>query len=117
MAQLQAHTVQAPAVLGRERSPAFPDIPTAEEQGIKGFAAYGWNAIFLPKGTPDTIVDKLNAATRAAMDSPAVQQRVRELGASLPPPDHRSPQYLQSFVANEIKTWSGAVKAAGITAE
>lgn len=117
MAQLQAHTVQAPAVLGHERSPAFPDIPTAEEQGIKGFAAYGWNAIFLPKATPDTIVDKLNASTRAAMDSPAVQQRVRELGASLPPPDHRSPQYLQSFVANEIKIWSNAVKAAGITAE
>jgi len=117
MAQLQAHTVQAPAVLGRERSPAFPNIPTADEQGIKGFAAYGWNAIFLPKATPGTIVDKLNAAARAAMDSPAVQQRVRELGASLPPPDHRSPQYLQGFVESEIKIWSGAVKAAGITAE
>lgn len=117
MAQLQAHAVQAPAVLGRERSPVFPDIPTADEQGIKGLAAYGWNAIFLPKATPEPIVDKLNAATRAAMDSPAVQQRVHELGASLPPPDHRSPQYLQTFVENEIKIWSGVVKAAGITAE
>ena len=115
MAQLQAHTVQAPAVLGHERSPAFPDIPTAEEQGLKGFAAYGWNAIFLPKATPKTIIDTLNAATRAAMDSPAVIARVRELGASLPPPDHRSPQYLQSFIESEIATWSGAVKAAGIT--
>ncbi|MFZ3359204.1 MAG: tripartite tricarboxylate transporter substrate-binding protein [Xanthobacteraceae bacterium] len=117
MAQLQAHTVQAPAVLGRERSPAFPDIATADEQGLKGFAAYGWNAIFLPKATPQSIVDKLNAAVRAAMDTPAVQQRVRELGAALPPLEHRSPQYLQAFVESEIKTWSGAVKVAGITAE
>jgi tripartite-type tricarboxylate transporter receptor subunit TctC len=115
MAQLKAHSVQAPAVLGHERSPAFPDIATAQEQGIEGFAAYGWNAIFLPKGTAATIVDKLNAATRAAMDSAEVIARVRELGASLPPPDRRSPHYLQSFVAGEIKTWSGAVKAAGIT--
>jgi hypothetical protein len=51
------------------------------------------------------------------MDKPAVQQRVSELGAALPPPDHRTPQYLQGFVVSEIKIWSGAVKAAGITAE
>ncbi|HJY17769.1 MAG TPA: tripartite tricarboxylate transporter substrate binding protein BugD, partial [Xanthobacteraceae bacterium] len=63
------------------------------------------------------IVDKLNAAVLAAMDKPAVQQRVSELGAALPPPDHRTPQYLQGFVVSEIKIWSGAVKAAGITAE
>ena len=49
------------------------------------------------------------------MDMPSVQKRVRELGASLPPPEHRTPQYLQAFVVSEIKTWSGAVKAAGIT--
>jgi tripartite-type tricarboxylate transporter receptor subunit TctC len=117
MAQLQGHQVQAPAVLGRERSPAFPDIPTAEEQGLKGFEANSWNAMFLPKATPAPIIAKLNAAVRAAMEKPEVRQRVRELGASLPPPDHRTPQYLQTFVESEIKTWGAAIKAAGITAE
>jgi tripartite-type tricarboxylate transporter receptor subunit TctC len=117
MAQLQSHAVQAPAVLGSERSPAFPDIATADEQGLKGFSANSWNAIFLPKGTPPAIVAKLNAAVLAAMATPAVQQRVRDLGATLPPPEHRTPQYLGSFVASEIKTWSAAIKAAGITAE
>jgi tripartite-type tricarboxylate transporter receptor subunit TctC len=117
MAQLGGHQVQAPAVLGRERSPVFPDIPTAEEQGLKGFEANSWNAMFLPKATPAPIVAKLNAAVLAAMDKPEVQQRVRELGASLPPPDHRTPQYLQAFVESEIKTWGAAIKAAGITAE
>jgi tripartite-type tricarboxylate transporter receptor subunit TctC len=117
MAQLQNHAVQAPAVLGSERSPAFPDIPTAAEQGLKGFSANSWNAIFLPKATPPAIVAKLNAALLAAMSTASVQQRVRELGATLPPPEHRTPQYLQSFVESEIKTWGNAIQAAGITAE
>jgi tripartite-type tricarboxylate transporter receptor subunit TctC len=117
MAQLQSHAVQAPAVLGSERSPVFPDIATADEQGLKGFSANSWNAIFLPKAVPPAIVAKLNAAVLAAMATPSVQQRVRELGATLPPPEHRTPQYLGGFVASEIKTWSAAIKAAGIAAE
>jgi tripartite-type tricarboxylate transporter receptor subunit TctC len=117
MAQLQSHAVQAPAVIGSERSPVFPDIATADEQGLKGFAANSWNAIFLPKATPSVIVAKLNAAVLKTMATPAVEQRVHELGAALPPPEHRTPQYLQSFVASEIKTWGDAMKAAGITPE
>src|SRR5580698_11403228 len=117
MAQLQSHAVQAPAVLGSERSPAFPDIATADEQGLKGFSANSWNAIFLPKATPSIIVTRLNAAVLKAMATPAVAQRVRELGAALPPPEHRTPQYLQSFVTSEIKTWGDAMKAADITPE
>jgi tripartite-type tricarboxylate transporter receptor subunit TctC len=117
MAQIESHQIQVPAVLGRERSPTLPDVPTAQEQGLRDPVAYGWNAIFLPKATPAPIVNKLNTAVLAAMAKPAVQQRVRELGASLPPPDQRTPQYLQSFVESEIRTWSGAIKAAGITAE
>jgi tripartite-type tricarboxylate transporter receptor subunit TctC len=117
MAQLQSKAIAAPAVIGSERSPVFPDIATADEQGLKGFAANSWNAIFLPKATPPAIVVKLNGAVLAAMNTPGVQQRVRELGASLPPPEHRTPQYLQSFVESEIKTWGDAIKAAGITPE
>jgi tripartite-type tricarboxylate transporter receptor subunit TctC len=117
MAQVEARQVQAPAVLGRERSPSLPDIPTAQEQGLKDFEAYGWNAIFLPKASPAPIVDKLNRAAIAAMDMPAVRQRLHELGATVPPPERRSSQYLQTYVEAEIKKWSDAVKAAGLTAE
>lgn len=116
MAQIESHQIQAPAVFGRERSPALPQVPTAQEQGVK-VVAYGWNGIFLPKATPNSIVEKLNAAARAAMDTPAVRERMRELGATVPPPEHRTPQYLQAFVGSEIEIWSGAVKAAGITPE
>lgn len=117
MPQLESHKIQAPAVLGGVRSPAFPDIPTAQEQGLKDMDANSWNAIFLPKGTPERIVAKLNAAAIAAMQDTAVQQRLREFGASLPSAEQRTPQYLQGFVVEEIKRWSAAIKAAGITAE
>jgi len=117
LAQINSGQIQAPVVFGRERSPALPDIPTAQEQGLKDFAAYSWQALFLPKATPAPIIDKLNAAARAAMDQPAVGERVRQLGAAVPPPEQRTPQYLQVFVESEIKIWSGAVKAAGITPE
>ncbi len=115
MPQLEAHKIQAPAVLGAKRSAAFPDIPTAQEQGIKGFDANSWNAIFMPKATPTPIVAKLNGAVIAAMGRPEVQARLKQLGASLPLPAERSPQYLQSLVEREIKTWGAAIKAAGIT--
>jgi tripartite-type tricarboxylate transporter receptor subunit TctC len=117
LAQINAHQVQARAVLGRERSPSLPDVPTAQEQGLKDFEAYSWNAIFLPKATPAPIVAKLNAAASAAMDKPAVQERLRQLGASVPPPARRTPQALQKLVESEIKTWGDAVKAAGLKAE
>ena len=115
MPQLQAHKIQAPAVLGAKRSAAFPDIPTAQEQGIKDFDANSWNAIFMPKATPPAIVTKLNGAVIAAMARPEVQARLKQLGASLPPPAERTPQYLQSLVEREIKTWGAAIKTAGIT--
>ena len=115
MPQLAAHKIQAPAVLGAKRSAAFPDIPTAQEQGIKDLDANSWNAIFMPKATPAAIVARLNAAVIAAMARPEVQARLRQLGASLPPPAERSPQYLQSLVEREIKTWGMAIKEAGIT--
>jgi tripartite-type tricarboxylate transporter receptor subunit TctC len=115
MPQLEARKIQAPAVLGAKRSAAFPDIPTAQEQGIKGFDANSWNAIFMPKATPTPIVAKLNAAVIAAMGRPEVQARLKQLGASLPLPAERSPQYLQALVEREIKTWGAAIKAAGIT--
>ena len=117
IAQIDSHQVQATAVLGRERSASLPGVATAQEQGLKDFEVYSWNATFLPKATPAAIVDKLHAAAVAAMDEPAVQGRLHDLGASAPPPEHRSSQYLQSYVAAEIKKWSAAVKAAGITAQ
>jgi tripartite-type tricarboxylate transporter receptor subunit TctC len=113
--QIESHTVKAIAVLTRDRSPMLPDQATAHEQGLAGFDAANWFALFLPKGTPAAIVQKLHAAVIASVDSPAVQQRMREIGADLTPSDRRSPEYLQHFVESEIKKWAGPIKASGVS--
>ena len=115
MAQLEGHQIQAPAVLGHDRSASFPAIATAQEQGLTDMDANSWNAVFLPKRTAAPIVARLNAALIAAMGKPQVQERLRQLGANLPAAAQRTPQYLQSYVEDEIKRWRAAIKAANIT--
>jgi tripartite-type tricarboxylate transporter receptor subunit TctC len=117
VAQIESRTVKAIAVLTRDRSPRLPEVPTAREQGLRDFAASNWFAAFLPKGTPAPIVEKLRAAIVAAMDTPAVQAQMREIGADLVAPERRSPDYLQTFVASEIEKWAGPIKASGATIE
>ena len=103
------------ATLTRNRFARLPDLPSAHEQGLTNFEAYIWYALFAPKGTPPAIVQRLNSAASHAMDTPAVQARLRDVGATVPAPERRSPEYLQKFVENEIARWAGPIKAAGVT--
>ena len=59
----------------QERSPLLPDLPTAKEQGFDGIDGYYWMGFFFPKGTPEPIVQKLNAAINVTLDTPPVQAR------------------------------------------
>ena len=111
---VEGKQLRAIANLAKNRSPIMPDLATAHEQGAKDFEADFWIAIFLPKGTPDAIVRKLNAATVAAINASAVQQRMTELGAELVAPERRSPEYLQAFVVSQIEKWAGPIKASGV---
>jgi tripartite-type tricarboxylate transporter receptor subunit TctC len=115
--QIQGGTVKAIALLARNRSPLMPELATAHEQGLADFETNAWSGIFLPKGTPATIVSKLNIAVSEAMDSKAVQDRLQELGTTLVGPDRRSPDYLQALVEQEIAKWGPLIKAAGISAD
>jgi len=112
--QLDSKLVKAIAILTKERSSILPNLASAHEQGLKGFGVDNWNAFFMPQGTPAAIVRKLNEATTAVLDSPAVQARLRELGAEVVPPVRRSSEYLQQFVASEIKKWAEIIKASGL---
>jgi tripartite-type tricarboxylate transporter receptor subunit TctC len=114
---LEGKTAKAIAMLTRSRSPTFPNIPTAQEQGLKDFVADNWLAFFLPKGTPVAIVEKLNEAAIAAMTTPDVEARLKEIGADVVAPDRRSPEFLQTFVEGEIAKWAGAMRAAGVGGE
>ena len=115
--QVEGKTLKAIAILQLKRSPVLPDVPTADEQGLKGFAAYTWNAIFLPKGTPADIVQKLNAAAVQASNTPDVKKKLEDLGYTVASAEQATPAYLGTFVRSEIEKWSVPIKASGVRVE
>jgi tripartite-type tricarboxylate transporter receptor subunit TctC len=114
--QIDAGTVKAIAILTKERSPVLPDVPTAIEQGFD-VEAYTWNAFFLPKGTPDAIVQKLNRATVEAMKTPDVRQKLESAGLKFVSDDRTTPQYLAKFVESEIAKWAVPIRASGVSVD
>lgn len=114
---IESGQIKALAILTQGRSSSLPNVPSAQEQGLVGFEAANWAAFFLPKGTPEPIVAKLNAATVAALDNPTIQKRMKDVGIDPVGVDRRSPAYLAKFAESEIAKWGGAVKAAGVAQE
>jgi len=112
--QIDGGTVKAIAVLNDSRSAALPDVPTAMEQGYD-VKAYTWNAFFLPKGTPEAIVGKLNQAMLETMKTPAVREKLDAVGLKLVSEDRATPAYLDRFVQSEIAKWAALIRASGIS--
>ena len=80
-----------------KRAAIIPELPTTGEQGLPGVEASVWNGFFLPKGTPDPIVRKLNKAMSDTVDDPTIRKKLEELGLEIVPPEHRTPDYLAKF--------------------
>jgi tripartite-type tricarboxylate transporter receptor subunit TctC len=114
---IQSGKLKGIATLGKERLAALPQLATANEQGLKDFEAPAWWALFLPSGTPEPIVRKLNAATIAALDTPAVKERLGAIAATIVAPERRSPEYLQAFVLSEIERWAAPIRSSGALIE
>jgi tripartite-type tricarboxylate transporter receptor subunit TctC len=112
---IESKQVKALAILSKNRTPILPNLATADEQGLANFDAYIWNGMFLPKDTPDAIAKKLHDVTVEAMNTPAVQERIKEIGGSVVAPERRSPEYLRRFVEDEIAKWAAPIKASGIS--
>jgi tripartite-type tricarboxylate transporter receptor subunit TctC len=112
-AQIKAGKVKAYAVTSPKRVPSLPDIPTLQEQGVKGADVSIWHALYAPKGTPKAAIDKLVVALQAALKDPAVNQRFAELGAVTVSADRQNPAALQKFLKSEIDKWGPIIKKAG----
>ena len=97
------------------RMRAMPELPTLQEQGLKGFECYTWNAILAPAGTPQPIVDRLSEATNRALADPAVFSRLQEAG--IDPTPGGSPKQATAFIKAELAKWAPIIKASGAQIE
>jgi tripartite-type tricarboxylate transporter receptor subunit TctC len=111
---VKAGKLRALAVTSLQRNPLFPDVPTIHESGIPNFQALSWSGMSVAKGTPQPIVDKLEAALRKVMTSPEIKQKLETLGFVVPAPGGAS---YAKFVASEIELWTRVIKTAGIKPE
>jgi tripartite-type tricarboxylate transporter receptor subunit TctC len=102
------------AVTSAQRNPLYPDVPTIAESGFKGFEALSWSGLSVAKGTPQPIVDKLEAAIAQVMNTDAVKQRMGSVGFIIPVQGGKA---YAAFVKSELDTWTRVIKTAGIKPE
>lgn len=114
---IKANTVKLFGVTTLRRIKALPDAPTMDEQGLKGFQVIVWHGVYAPKGTPQSAVQRINAAIRTALKEPAMQERMKLLGAEIVPEDKQTPEGLRSWLKTETERWAPVIKAAGVYAD
>jgi tripartite-type tricarboxylate transporter receptor subunit TctC len=113
--QIESGKVKAFAVTSAKRltTPALKNLPTLDESGLKGFNVSIWHGLYAPKGTPKAVLDKLNAALRAALKDPEFIKREEALGAVVITDARLDGAEHKKFVAAEIAKWTPVIKAAG----
>jgi tripartite-type tricarboxylate transporter receptor subunit TctC len=111
---IEGNTVKALAILQRKRAPELANVRSTAEQGLPDFEVNTWFGLFFPKGTPEPIVRKLNAALNVTLDTPSVQERFKDIVAYAVPAQERSPEYLARLVETETAKMRAAIQSAGI---
>jgi len=109
--QAQSGAIRAIGAGMATRMRAMPELPTLQEQGLKGFECYTWNAILAPADTPQPIVDRLSEAINKALDDPAVFKRLQEAG--IDPTPGSTPKQAAAFIKAELAKWAPIIKASG----
>jgi tripartite-type tricarboxylate transporter receptor subunit TctC len=115
--QAKEGTVKGIAVMSPKRVPIIANLATTGEQGLAGVEATVWNGFFLPKGTPDPIVRKLNKAMSDTMEDAGIRKRLEELGLEILPPEQRTPEYLAQYLPKEIERWGKVIRSAGVSVD
>jgi tripartite-type tricarboxylate transporter receptor subunit TctC len=99
------------AVAGKERRPAYPDVPTFAEAGVPDFEPLAWGGFFAPTGTPPAILERVGAAVARVVRSPEMMEQVRATGNE---PVGNTPPEFTAFVRSEQAKWSKVIKQLGI---
>ena len=111
---VRAGQVRALGVTSQQRSPFLPEVPTLEEQGVRGFIVIAWAGLVAPAKTPQSILDRLNSEVVGMLKTPEVQKRFQDL-SMVPIGDTRD--QFGAFLKAELATWGKAVKLSGAEIE
>ena len=112
---LEAGKLRALAVTSARRSRALPDVPTLDEQGVKGFDASVFFGVVAPAGTPKPVIAKLNAAFLKVLEDPEIKARLQKQG--LEAPAQHTPEALAAYAQAEANKWRAVIKASGAKAD
>jgi len=107
---VEAGKVRALGTTGKVRSSVLPDVPTISEAGVPGYEAVIWLGIMAPKGTPQAVVDRLNAEIRKAVAAPDLEAEWKKQGAV---PMSMSPEEFGKYLHADIEKWARIVKISG----
>jgi tripartite-type tricarboxylate transporter receptor subunit TctC len=112
--QVKGGTVRALAVTTPKRSSVFPDLPTMNEAGLKGYETSTWGGLLAPAGTPKDVIAKLNAEVDKALAAPDVREKLATAGIE---PGGGTPAAFAAFIQAEMARWAKVAKDAGIQPE
>jgi tripartite-type tricarboxylate transporter receptor subunit TctC len=111
--QIKSGKVKAYGVTTAKRVPSLNNLPTLQEEGLKGFEMSVWHGIYAPKGTPKPVLDKLVEALQVGVKDPGFRSRMADLGAEAVGAERANPEFLRKHLAAEIAKWGPIIKAAG----
>jgi tripartite-type tricarboxylate transporter receptor subunit TctC len=103
--------MNALGVSGNKRHPAFPDVPTFQEQGVQGMDVAYWFALLMPAGVPEPVAQKWEKELATALASPVVSRALTELGITR---SDTTPSQMQRFLADDRATWATVAKSSGV---
>ena len=115
--QIKSGNVKVYGATTANRLPSLPDVPTLDEQGMKGFDLVVWNGLFAPRGTPKATLDKLVPVLQAAVQDPAFKGRLAELGAEPVPLSKATPDSLRTLLKSEVDKWTPIIRKSGVFAD
>lgn len=115
--QIMSGGVKVYGVTSPRRVASLSQVPTLQEQGLKNFEVVVWHGLYAPKGTPKPVLDRLNAALKAAIADPGFKEGLAKLGSTPVTADKATPESLQKHLQAEINKWGPIIKKAGIYAD
>ena len=117
ISQIKGGKIKVYGVTTKTRVAALPDVPTLQEAGLPGFEVSVWQGLYVPKGTPKPVIDKLVSALQTSLANPTLAQRFADLGTVPASKEAATPEALRTHLKAEIDKWAPIIKKAGVYAD